>query len=264
LPVIGLDEIALKKGHKDYVVIVSTRQADGSVRLLGVLKNREKATVAEFLRSIPAELRETIGDVCSDMYEGFVNAAKEELSGARIVIDRFHVAKGYRECADQMRKQELRNLKEELGKDEHSFLKGTMWPFRKDPGKLTKEEREDLDLFLECSPELKKAYEMREELTAIFDANHSKAEATVAIDGWTERVKQSGLRCFDKFLKTLSNWQDEITNYFVDRRSSGFVEGLNNKIKVLKRRCYGITNVRHLFQRLFLDLEGYRLFGGRF
>jgi transposase len=53
---------------------------------------------------------------------------------------------------------------------------------------------------------------------------------------------------------------DEITNYFLDRSNSGFVEGLNNKIKVLKRRCYGILNLSHLFQRLFLDLEGYRLF----
>ena len=52
----------------------------------------------------------------------------------------------------------------------------------------------------------------------------------------------------------------EITNYFLKRETSGLVEGINNKIKVLKRRCYGIFNLGHLFQRLFLDLEGYRLF----
>ena len=50
---------------------------------------------------------------------------------------------------------------------------------------------------------------------------------------------------------------DEITNYFLDRQTSGFVEGLNNKIKVIKRRCYGILNVKHLFQRIYLDLSGY-------
>jgi transposase len=49
-------------------------------------------------------------------------------------------------------------------------------------------------------------------------------------------------------------------NYFVDRETSGFVEGFNNKIKVLKRRSYGMTNLKHLFQRIYLDLEGYRLF----
>ena len=52
------------------------------------------------------------------------------------------------------------------------------------------------------------------------------------------------------------------SNYFVKRESGGFVEGLNNKLKVLKRRCYGLLNVKHLFQRIFLDLEGYRLFAG--
>ena len=53
---------------------------------------------------------------------------------------------------------------------------------------------------------------------------------------------------------------DEIANYFLDRQTSGFVEGLNNKVKVIKRRCYGILNVKHLFQRISLDLSGYALF----
>jgi transposase len=52
-----------------------------------------------------------------------------------------------------------------------------------------------------------------------------------------------------------------LTNYFLDRLTSGFVEGFNNKLKVLKRRCYGILNLKHFFQRIYLDLEGYRLFG---
>jgi transposase len=53
---------------------------------------------------------------------------------------------------------------------------------------------------------------------------------------------------------------DEIANYFLARLNSGFVEGLNNKIKTIKRRCYGIFNTSHLFQRIFLDLEGYQRF----
>ena len=73
-------------------------------------------------------------------------------------------------------------------------------------------------------------------------------------------MRQSGLSCFDDFLNTLDRWWNEITGYFVNRATSGFVEGLNNKLKVLKRRCYGLFNLEHLFQRIFLDLEGYRLF----
>ncbi|MFQ5617210.1 MAG: transposase [Anaerolineales bacterium] len=72
------------------------------------------------------------------------------------------------------------------------------------------------------------------------------------------KVKRSGLKCFNSFLKTLTNWLNRIANYFSDRLSSGFVEGLNNKIKTLKRRCYGLRIPGHIFQRLYLDLEGYR------
>jgi transposase len=83
----------------------------------------------------------------------------------------------------------------------------------------------------------------------------------LAFQKWMGKVRKSGLKCFDSFLGTLEDWLDEITNYFINRLTSGFVEGFNNKVKVLKRRCYGITNLTHLFQRLYLDLEGYRLFG---
>lgn len=74
------------------------------------------------------------------------------------------------------------------------------------------------------------------------------------------RVKKSSVRCFDTFLNTIETYKDEIANYFMDRLNSGFVEGLNNKIKVIKRRCYGLKNVGHLFQHLYLDLCGYALY----
>jgi transposase len=97
-------------------------------------------------------------------------------------------------------------------------------------------------------------------LTGIFDAPLSKDAALLQLADWQRRVRASGLRCYDSFLHTLEKWRAEIANYFLARHNSGFVEGLNNKIKVLKRRCYGIFNLSHLFQRLFLDLEGYQRF----
>jgi transposase len=77
---------------------------------------------------------------------------------------------------------------------------------------------------------------------------------------WTVAVFKSELKCFKDFIQTLDCWWENILNYFVDRETSGFVKGFNNKLKVLKRRCYGITNLAHLFQRIFLDIEGCRLF----
>jgi transposase len=260
LNVLGLDEIALKKGHRDFVVIVSARLRDGRLAILGVLSDREKDTVKEFLADIPAGLAATIQTVCTDMYEGYINAVHEVLRGAKVVVDRFHVAEKYRAAADTLRKQELKHLKRELSEADYQQLQGNLWAFRKNSADLRPDEQACLDRLFVYSPALKMAYTLREELTALFEQAASPDRAQEQLRTWQERVRQSGLHCFDDFLNTLNRWWQEITNYFVNRHSSGFVEGLNNKLKVLKRRCYGLFNLEHLFQRIFLDLEGYRLF----
>ncbi len=260
LEVMGLDEIALRKGHSNYVVLITARLKKDGIKLLAVLPNREKETVKAFLTSIPSRLKRTIDTVCTDMWKAYINAVKEVLSQTVVVVDRYHVAKKYRDCADTWRKRELKRLKAELPADEYKTLKGVMCPFRKNRVDLHPSELELLDRLFSYSPSLKLAYDFREALTCIFEKDLTKAQATQAINDWRKEVEASLLTCFDTFWTTLDTYLDEITNYFLHRDSSGFVEGLNNKAKVLKRRCYGLLNLQHLFQRLFLDLEGYRLF----
>jgi transposase len=89
----------------------------------------------------------------------------------------------------------------------------------------------------------------------------TKAQAVIELKDWIKRVQELGLSCFDSFVGTLQKWMGEISNYFIQRESSGFVEGLNNKIKVIKGRCYGIYDLCRLFQHIWLDVEGRRLFG---
>lgn len=257
---IGIDEIALLKGHRDFVAVISARSDDGQVHVLAVLPDRLKATVVAWLKTIPAAIRARITTVCTDIWEGYILAAQEVLPDARIVIDRFHVARHYRDGVDTLRKQELRRLKQVLPKPAADALKHTLWPFRKRSADLDEAEQERLDTLLASSPALAQAYTLREELTGIFDTARSKKEGLRRIRFWRLRVEKSGLTCFDAFLKLLDTWLDLIANYFIDRQTSSFVEGLNNKLKVLKRRCYGLRNVTRLFQRLTLDLEGYRWF----
>jgi transposase len=265
LVVIGIDEVALTKGRRNFVAIITTQQADGHVAVLAVLPDRKKETVRQFLESTPQRLRRTMETVCTDMWEGYVNAVKEfaeahpEVS-IEVVVDRYHVAKNYRECVDKVRKRECRRLKKELSETEYEEIKGVMWIVRKNNEDLTSDERKKLNRLFEYSTELKLAYTFREELTAIFEMRLTKEEAKRRLIKWRDKIRRNALTCFDKFLTTLDNWLDEIINYFVNRLSSGFVEGLNNKVKTIKRRCYGILRVRTLFQRLYLDLEGYRRF----
>ena len=258
--ILGLDEIALKKGHRDFVVIVTGKATSGEVKVLAVLPDRKKQTVKKFLETMPRRVKRAIRTVCTDMYEGFILAVKEVLEKAQVVIDRYHVAKLYRAGADRLRTQELRRLKQELSKADYAKLRGAMWPFRKKAADLEGEEQELLTRLFTYTPALQQAYKYREQLTDIFAAPLSKEAARQQLTAWQQEVRASGLSCYDRFLHTLEKWKEEIANYFLARHHSGFVEGLNNKIKVLKRRCYGIFNLPHLFQRLFLDLEGYQRF----
>jgi transposase len=257
---LGIDEIAIKKGHRDFVTIVTGRMTGGRIGILGVLPGRKKDTVIDFLRTIPIRLTKTIETVCCDMYEGYTEAVREELPQANIVVDRFHVTRYYSKAADKFRQKELKRLKKELSAEAYQQLKGNMWAFRKKKADCTPEGRKVLHKLFRYAPELKSAYLLREQLTDIFNSQISKTEGKRRLQRWISKVERSGLTCFDEFIKTLQNWIEEISNYFIKRDTSGFVEGFNNKIKVLKRRCYGIFNLTHIYQRLFLDLEGYRLY----
>jgi transposase len=261
LEVIGIDEIALKKGHRDFVVVISA-YINGALHVVGLLGERTKAAVTQFFSSIPKRLRRTVKVVCSDLYQGFIGAAKA-VFGKRVLIcaDRFHIAKLYREGLETLRKRELKRLRRTLSTANLAELKNVHWLLRYRRADLTPDERRILNRLFVHSPKLKEAYEACEALTAIYESPLSKGQGKRKLRGWMQYVTNRKLSCFDRFLGTLNTHFEEIANYFVGRRTSGFVEGLNNKLKVIKRRCYGITNLKHLYQRVCLDLTGYAQFG---
>jgi transposase len=190
-----------------------------------------------------------------------VRAIEAQVPWAEIVIDRFHVARAYRDGTDTVRKKALKRLKSALPKAEYAEITGAMWPFRKRPGDLEPQERELLERVFRYSPKIEAAYHLREDLTELFERDDTKAGAKGAIRAWCKRVRQSGLAEFESVLGTIDRWLDEITHDFQGRQTSGFVEGFNNRVTVLKRRCYGMFDVGQLFQRLTLDWHGYQLFG---
>ncbi|EDN69343.1 transposase of IS652 [Beggiatoa sp. PS] len=159
-----------------------------------------------------------------------------------------------------MRIKELKRLKKELPKKEYSKLKGAMWVLRKNEKDISVEDKALLKLLFGYSPSLEMAYNERNKLTNIFDTRTSRSGGKRRLKNWIARINQSEITCFDKFISTLNSYIEEIVNYFIARHSSGFVEGFNNKIKVIKRRCYGIINVGHLFQRIFLDMSERKIY----
>ena len=135
-----------------------------------------------------------------------------------------------------------------------------MWIVRRKHECLSAPEKAILGFMYTHSPLFQEVHKMAINLTHIFNTHHNRKMAMTQINQWIKSVKSSNLTCFNGFIKTLERYKASILNYFKNRRNSGFVEGLNNKIKVLKRRRYGLSKPASFFQRLFLDLRGYKAF----
>lgn len=198
------------------------------------------------------------------MWDGYLSAITDFMAAqpqvkAKIVIDRFHVAKNYREDFDTLRKQEMRRLRQALPEATYKEVtQGLHWLLRHNHAHLTDDDKVRLRSLFHHSPLLHQAYTLREELTAIFNMNLELDEGRRRLEKWAAKVDSSTVTCFDKFLTTLQNHLTEIANYFDTRANSGFVEGINNKLKTITRRSYGLKRVGSLFRRLWLDLVGYK------
>jgi transposase len=261
LGVLGLDAIALKRGHRAFVVWVTVPLAGEGVAMVAGLAARTKETVAAFLGAIPEPLRHTIERACTAMDEGFVRASEEAVPWAEVVIDRFHVARAYRDGADPVRKKELKRRKRVRPQAEYAEIPGARGPLRRRPAALKPSEWELLERVFTSSPKIEAAYHLREDLTEVFEPDDTKVGATGAIRAWCKRGRASGLAEFESVLGTSERGLDEITNDCQGRQTRGFVAGFNTRVQGLKRRCYGIFAVGRLFQRPTLDLHSDHLFG---
>jgi len=259
LETVGIDEVALLKGHGRYVAVVWARDAAEVTHVLAVLPDRLQSTVQTFLETIPDALKTTVRRVCIDMWEGYAGAVAAALPNAQVVVDRFHVAVQYRNAVDELRTAECRRLNTDRP-PERAVPTAELRPLlRREWRSLNPDQQGQVVELFEQTPALASAYVLRTLLTAIFDHSPDRATARTRLQLWTEQVKASGLSCFDKFLNMLHHWRDGILNYFEGGHTSGFVEGLNNKLKLLKRRCFGLDDPVELFRRLWLDIEGPRL-----
>ena len=152
LGLIGIDEITLKKGYKDYITIITSRIND-SIKILAVIKGREKAAIKVFFTSIPKKKRKTIIAVCCDMYDGYINAAKEVFGDkVTIIVDRFHIAKLYRRCLVKLRQKELARLNRELSAEDYKSLKPAIAILVKKQECYSKQDKKELEKLFNLSP----------------------------------------------------------------------------------------------------------------
>jgi transposase len=233
--VICFDEISLRRGHGEYVLVISAPQWG---QVLDVLPDRNKETLAQWLEERGKAWCETVEVACSDMWDAYQEVAKEKLPNARRTIDRFHVMKNLTDALTKAR----RTIQKEADDDTKEILKGCRWLLVKNQENLKAEEREKLKRMLAASPELKTCYELKEAFRDLFNQNLDYQSAEERLLDWVAQVEASGFKALQAFVKTLRNWWHQILNYFVGRFNNGFAEGVNLKIKMLNRRGYGYRN----------------------
>lgn len=243
---LGLDEIALRKGHKSYACVLVDIERGW---IIDILPSRDKSMLMKHLLSKGEKFLNQIEVVTCDMWDAYVNVSKTLFPNAQIVIDRFHWMKHLTKAVDSQRKLE-RKLNPELEE-----LKGVKWKLIKNKNKLSESELEELEKVFESAPELEVVYEFKNSFQSIFDCNFSKEKARSQIEYWKNFAKQLGNKYLDKFIKTYNNWEELILNYFDGGYSNGIVEGLNNSIKTIKRQTYGLLNFEHFKTRILLYYE---------
>lgn len=233
--VLGIDEISLKKRHKQFALVLSDLERRC---VIAVLPGREKERLEKWLSALSEAERKAIQVVSIDMWTPYRAAVQAKLSHADIVADRFHVMKQLNERLTQLRRAVQRRADEAT----QEVLKGSRWLLVKNRDELKPEEEARLMEVLAASPELRTAYLLKEEFRTIFEKINDPQQAERFLQAWIWKANRTGDRYFAKFVNTLRNWWTEILKYFGERVTNGFVEGINRAIRAIIGRAYGYRN----------------------
>jgi transposase len=140
-----------------------------------------------------------------------------------------------------------------LPRDEQKKFRALMWLYRRRQSELTSEQWSELEALLQRVPGLSVPYYFRQEVTDIFDTAKNRAEAQARLEDLRGALDDDPELL--KFFELFDRWRDGILAYFDRRETSGPVEGLNNKARVITRRSYGLKNTDSLWKRLMLDVN---------
>ena len=237
---IGIDEISIRKGHT-YRIVVSDLIRRRPIWFGG--EDRSEASMAMFYQWLGRKKSTRIGLAVMDMWKPFRNATLAHAPQAAILFDKFHIMRHLGEALDKVRKSEYARLS---GRDRR-FIKGQKYTLLSHRENLTLEGRQSLKTLLAANKRLHIAYVLKESFGQLWDYN-SAAWARRFFENWRASLKWQRLEPYEKFAQMIDKHWDGIAAYCKpeNKVSLGFVEGLNNKIRVIQRRAYGLRDQEYL------------------
>jgi transposase len=233
---IAIDEIAVAKGHRYLTVVLDL--ATGAVVFVGDGKGAD--ALGPFWRRLRRS-RATVRAVAIDMSAAYIRAVTSHLPQAVLIFDHFHIVKLLNEKLSELRRELHRQANTS---QEKKVLKGTRWLLLKNPDNLDpqKDERQRLEEALHLNKPLAAAYYLKEDLRQFWQ-QENKTTATRFLNDWLARARASEIRILDRFAATLERHRRGILAYYNYPISTGPLEGINNKIKTLKRQAYGFRDM---------------------
>jgi len=238
--IIGIDEISLRKGHT-YRIVVSDLERNRPIWYGG--KDRSGESLDMFYEWLgPKKIKKTRLAVM-DMWKAFEKSTKKNIPHAAILYDKFHVMRHLGEALDKVRKMEYARLS---GKD-RSYIKGQKYTLLSHRENLTVDGRKALKKLLKANKRLNTAYLLKESFGQLW-SYRTEGWARRFFENWKDSLKWQRLKPYEKFAEMIERHWDGIAAYSrpENKVSLGFVEGLNNKIRVIQRRAYGFRDEEYL------------------
>ena len=249
---LGIDEIAVVKGQKNYYVVLVDLEKR---KVVGLVEKRTKKEITEYLEAWGEEILSQIQEISIDLWKPYKNIAEELMPQATIVADRFHVMKQVNDELDAARrkiKREAEQLKNQSKKEKIlSGLTKSKYVLLKNQENLKESEEEKLKEVKKVAPVLTEMYSLKEELRNIFETHKNWSEGLLNLADWLKDI----YNYFPKSFGTIKRWIGEIIAYFDERTTQGVVEGINNKLKLIKRRAFGFRNFDNFQLRSFLTWQ---------
>ena len=217
-------------------------------RVLDILPNRSQAHLVKYFSSIPKSERLKVKYFVSDMYKLYAELAKIYFPHAVIIIDKYHFVRQTTWAIEGVRKRLQKTMSPSLRKYYKRSHKLILTRYHK----LKDEDKKACDLMLLYNDDLRLAHYLKEEFYKICQ-NPKYSKQRKDFNDWIKAAEKSGIPEFEKCARTYRNWHKEILNAFKHSHlTNGPTEGINNKIKVLKRTSYGIRRFDRLRKRIFL------------
>lgn len=238
--VLGIDEISIRKGHT-YRIVVSDLEKHRPIWFGG--HDRSEASMDGFYQFLGEKPARKVRLAVMDMWKPFSNSTRQHAPQAAILFDKFHVLRHLGEALDRVRKQEYARLSGKARK----FIKGQKYALLSHPQNLTGDARKNLKLLLAANKRLNTAYLLKESFAQLWDYR-SESWARKFFENWRTSLKWQRLKPFEQFAKMIERHWDGIAAYCHpdNKVALGFVEGLNNKIRVIQRRAYGLRDEEYL------------------